>query len=75
MRKSNYNISKKESLSNFTSSVSGYGHKVVTYTSPTTFKQWTKTMQSGGNDLYTDVFEKEYPTQQNFNDLKRFLKE
>ena len=73
MRKSIHN--KKESLSNFTSSVSGYGHRVVTYTSPTTFKQWTKTMRSGGNDLYTDVFEKEYPTQQNFNDLKRFIKE
>ena len=73
MRKSIHN--KKESLSNFTSSVSGCGHKVVTYTSPTTFKQWTKTMQSGSNDLYTNVFEKEYPTQQNFNDLKRFLKE
>lgn len=75
MRKSNYNTSKQESLSNFTSVMSGYGHRVVTYTSPTTFKQWTKTMQSGSNDLYTNVFEKEYPTQQNFNDLKRFLKE
>ena len=73
MRKSIYN--KKESLSNFTSLVSGYGHRVVTYRSARTGKEWTKTIQSGGNDLYTDVFEKEYPTQQNFNDLKRFLKE
>ena len=64
----------KESLSNFTSSVSGYGHRVVTYTSPTTFKQWTKTMQSGSNDLYTNVFENENPTQKAFNDLKRLIK-
>lgn len=75
MKKLNHNISKQESLSNFTSVISGYGHQKVTYRSDKTGKEWTKTIQSGSNDLYTNVFEKEYPTQQNFNDLKRFLKE
>lgn len=75
MKKLIYNTRKQESLSNFTSVISGYGHQVVTYTSPTTFKRWTKTMLSYGNDLWMNVFEKEYPTQKNFNDLKRFIKE
>lgn len=75
MKKLNYNTSKQESLSNFTSVISGYGHRVVTYRSAKTGKEWSKTMRSGGNDLYTNVFEKEYPTQQNFNDLKRLIKE
>ena len=67
-------ISKQESLSNFTSVISGYGHRVVTYRSAKTGKEWSKTIQSGSNDLYTNVFDKEYPTQKAFNDLKRLIK-
>lgn len=74
MKKLNYNTSKQESLSNFTSVISGYGHRVVTYRSAKTGKEWTKTIQSGSNDLYTNVFDKEYPTQKALSDLKRLIK-
>ena len=63
----------KESLSNFTSSVSGYGHRVVTYRSAKTGKEWSKTICTS-SDVWRSVFEKEYPTQKALRDLKRLIK-
>ena len=74
MKKSNYNISKQESLSNFTSVISGYGHQKVTYRSDKTGKEWTKTICTS-SDIWQSVFEKEDPTQKAFSDLKRLIKE
>lgn len=66
-------ISKQESLSNFTSSVSGYGHQTVTYRSAKTGKEWSKTICTS-SDVWHSVFEEEYPTQKALIDLKRLIK-
>lgn len=71
MKKSIYN--KKESLSNFTSVISGYGYQIVTYISAKTGKEWSKTICTS-SDIWHSVFEKEYPTQKAFSDLKRLIK-
>ena len=71
MRKSIHN--KKESLSNFTSVISGYGYQMVVYRSAKTGKEWSKTICTS-SDVWHSVFEKEYPTQKALRDLKRLIK-
>ena len=73
MKKLNYNTSKQESLSNFTSVISGYGHQTVTYKSAKTGKEWSKTICTS-SDVWHSVFEEEYPTQKALRDLKRLIK-
>ena len=73
MKNLNYNTSKQESLSNFTSVISGYGHQMVAYRSAKTGKEWTKTICTS-SDIWRSVFEKENPTQKALRDLKRLIK-
>ena len=73
MKKLNYNTSKQESLSNFTSVISGYGYQMVVYRSAKTGKKWTKTICTS-SDIWRSVFEEENPTQKALNDLKRLIK-
>ena len=51
---------------------SGYGHYKVTYTSPTTGKQWTKI--TSNMPLIDATKNAEEPKQKDLNELKRLLK-
>jgi hypothetical protein len=58
----------KTQLSDFTFMPSGHGHYKVTYTSPKTGKQWTKTTSHMG--LIDKTKNAEEPKRKDLNDLK-----
>jgi len=62
-----------ETLSNFNFQFSGYGHYKVTYTSPNTGKNWTKTI----NDmtLIDATKNEDYPKQMDLKRLKKIIKD
>lgn len=62
----------KTKITDFTFVPSGYGHYKVTYTSPTTGKQWTKI--TSNMPLIDATKNAEEPKQKDLNELKRFLK-
>ena len=62
----------KTKITDFTFVSSGYGHYKVTYTSPTTGKQWTKT--TSNMPLIDATKNADEPKQRDLNELKRFLK-
>lgn len=68
------NVERRESLSNFSKKVSGYGHFKVSYRSPKTGKIWSRTIESNSN-LFHDVFEVENPSLKALNNLKKFVKQ
>ena len=62
----------KTKISDFSFVPSDYGHYKVTYTSPTTGKQWTKT--TSNMPLIDATKNADEPKQRDLNELKRFLK-
>lgn len=62
----------KTKITDFTFVPSGYGHYKVTYTSPTTGKQWTKI--TSNMPLIDATKNAEEPKQKDLNELKRLLK-
>ena len=62
----------KTRITDFTFMPSGYGHYKVTYTSPTTGKQWTKT--TSNMPLIDATKNADEPKRKDLNELKRFLK-
>jgi hypothetical protein len=62
-----------ETLSNFNFQFSGHGHYKVTYTSPNTGKNWTKTI----NDmtLIDATKNEDYPKQMDLKRLKKIIKD
>ena len=62
----------KTKTCDFTFEFSGYGHYMVTYTSPTTGKCWAKTINN--MCLVDSVMNEENPTQKALDDLKRACK-
>ena len=62
----------KTQLTDFTFLPSGYEHYRVTYTSPITGKQWTKT--TSNMPLIDATKNADEPKQRDLNELKRFLK-
>ena len=63
----------KISLSDFLFSFSGFGHYRVTYTSPTTNKQWTRT--TSNMPLIDATKNADEPLQKDLNELKRLCKQ
>lgn len=62
----------KISLSDFSFTFSGYGHYLVTYTSPVTYKQYTRTMNN--MPLIDATKNADEPLQKDLNELKRMCK-
>ena len=62
----------KTRITDFTFVPSGYGHYKVTYTSPITGKQWTKT--TSNMPLIDATRNADEPRQKDLNELKRLLK-
>ena len=62
----------KTKLSDFSFAPAGYGHYKVTYTSPTTGKQWTKI--TNDMPLIDATKNADEPKQKDLNELKRLLK-
>ena len=62
----------KISISDFRFMPAGHGHYKVTYTSPVTGKQWTKT--TSNMPLIDATKNAEEPTQKDLEELKRLLK-
>ena len=62
----------KTRITDFTFMPSGYGHYKVTYTSPTTGKQWTKI--TNDMPLIDATKNADEPKQKDLNELKRLLK-
>ena len=62
----------KTRITDFTFMPSGYGHYKVTYTSPTTGKQWTKI--TNDMPLIDATKNADEPKQKDLNELKRYLK-
>ena len=56
----------------FTFTISGYGHYMVTYTSPVTGKSWRKTTDN--MPLIDRIKNAENPKIKDLNDLKRLVK-
>lgn len=61
------------SINDFSFVFTGYGHYLVTYTSPVTGKSWSRTLESSSR-LFADTYECEQPSVKNLNSLKRFVK-
>jgi hypothetical protein len=60
------------SISDFSFKLAGYGHYLVTYTSPATGKQWSKTISDMS---YTDkTLRAENPKKVDLNRLKKIVK-
>lgn len=62
----------KLSIDDFIFSFSGFGHYSVTYTSPVTFKIWTKTINN--MPLIDATKNAECPKKCDLDDLKRLVK-
>jgi len=62
----------KTSISDFSFRISGYGHYIVTYTSPTTGKQWKKTVDA--MELIDQTKNANDPKKCDLNKLKRIIK-
>lgn len=62
----------KISLSDFTFIFAGYGHYKVTYTSPATYKTWTRT--TNNMPLIDATKNADEPLQKDLNELKRMCK-
>ena len=60
-------------LSDFSFSFSGFGHYKVTYTSPTTYKQWART--TNNMPLIDATKNADEPPQKDLNELKRLCKQ
>ncbi len=60
------------SLSDFRFEFSGYGHYLVTYTSPVTGKKWVKLISN--MSLIDNTKNADYPKKCHLNDLKKFVK-
>ena len=63
---------KKISISDFTFVFSGYGHYKVTYRSPITFKEWTRTIDN--MPLIDATKNAEEPRRKDLEELKRLVK-
>ena len=62
----------KISLSDFSFTFSGYGQYLVTYTSPVTYKQYTRT--TNNMPLIDTTKNADEPLQKDLNELKRMCK-
>ena len=62
----------KTEITDFTFITAGYGHYKVTYTSPVTGKQWTKT--TNNMPLIDATKNADEPKRKDLNELKRLLK-
>ena len=62
----------KTKITDFTFITAGYGHYKVTYTSPVTGKQWTKT--TNNMPLIDATKNADEPKRKDLNELKRLLK-
>jgi hypothetical protein len=62
----------KTQINNFSFEFTGYGHYKVTYTSPSTGKQWTKTLDNMG--IIDKTKNADYPTVASLNQLKKLVK-
>ena len=62
----------KTELNDFTFTFSGHGHYKVTYTSPTTGKEWTRTTDN--MTLIDDTKNSDNPKRKDLNYLKYFCK-
>ncbi len=62
----------KTTLSDFTFKFSGHGHYKVTYTSPVTGKEWTKTIDQ--MQLIDNTKNADYPKRKDLNLLKWYCK-
>lgn len=63
----------KLQITDFTFSFVGHGHYKVTFTSPSTGKQWTRTTTN--MSLIDATKNEDNPKQKDLNSLKRFTKE
>ena len=63
---------KKISISDFTFVFSSYGHYKVTYRSPITFKEWTRTIDN--MPLIDATKNAEEPRRKDLEELKRLVK-
>ena len=68
----NKSKTKKISISDFTFVFSGYGHYKVTYRSPITFKEWTRTIDN--MPLIDATKNAEEPRRKDLEQLKRIVK-
>ena len=62
----------KTSLSDFRFELAGYGHYKVTYTSPTTGKQWSRIIDN--MSMIDDTKNAENPKQKDLDRLKQIIK-
>jgi hypothetical protein len=62
----------KTSISDFVFIFSGFGHYIVRYTSPVTYKKWSKTVNN--MPLIDETKNAYQPTQKALNQLKRLIK-
>ena len=62
----------KTELNDFTFTFSGHGHYKVTYTSPTTGKEWTRTTDN--MTLIDETKNSDKPKRKDLNYLKYFCK-
>ena len=62
----------KTKITDFTFITAGYGHYKVTYTSPVTGKQWTRT--TNNMPLIDATKNADEPRRKDLNELKRLLK-
>ena len=62
----------KTKITDFTFITAGYGHYKVTYTSPATGKQWTKT--TNNMPIIDATKNADEPRRKDLNELKRLLK-
>jgi hypothetical protein len=62
----------KTQINNFSFEFTGYGHYKVTYTSPSTGKQWTKTLDNMG--IIDKTKNADCPTMASLNQLKKLVK-
>lgn len=64
---------KATELTDFRFEFAGYGHYKVTYTSPTTGKQWSTT--TNDMPLIDATYHEEYPKRKDLESLKRLCKQ
>lgn len=62
----------KTNLSDFRFELAGYGHYKVTYTSPTTGKQWSRTVDD--MSMTDDTKNADEPKRKDLDRLKQFIK-
>lgn len=63
----------KTELTDFRFEFAGYGHYKVTYTSPTTSKQWSTT--TNDMPLIDATYHEEYPKRKDLESLKKLCKQ